>query len=186
MVETSLDLDFPGHGLVLGSKSYIHVQSLDGTPFYAWSWIDFILLYLLFLYLNFINFLILFLYLHDFTFLPQAFSNDQTVSLQFQPGNPYCKPSQGVATRTSSLLMKVKRRYRRSKAEDAGTSSDGCHGTEAASPKSEYSAEILGLVGQKYEFPSKSGVHRTVENKFMHFMRIQGWYSERSFIFLFF
>nr|XP_054769613.1 general transcription factor 3C polypeptide 5-like [Lytechinus pictus] len=76
--------------------------------------------------------------------LTKAFNdNHAPLSLKFQPDNPYCKPARGVATRSTSLLVKVKHRYRRTRDGD----------DEAIPGSEEYSSEVLGVIGQKYEFP---------------------------------
>eukprot|EP00057_Strongylocentrotus_purpuratus_P021931 XP_011676405.1 PREDICTED: general transcription factor 3C polypeptide 5 [Strongylocentrotus purpuratus] len=87
--------------------------------------------------------------------LTKAFNDDHApLSLNFQPGNPYCKPARGVACRSTSLLMKVKRRYRRRRESEDGGLKTGSQGErDGNSANGQYSAEVLGVIGQKYEFP---------------------------------
>ncbi|XP_041369834.1 general transcription factor 3C polypeptide 5-like [Gigantopelta aegis] len=69
--------------------------------------------------------------------------NQETKRLELhcRPDDPYCKPAYGDRCKTTNLLMKVKRRQKRTKE----------HG-ESVEDSYEYCVEILGIVDTTYKF----------------------------------
>ncbi|XP_072176471.1 general transcription factor 3C polypeptide 5-like [Diadema setosum] len=82
--------------------------------------------------------------------ISKAFSHEMSISLRYQADNPYCKAVRGVPNRSTTLLMRVKRRYKRRQSDSVA---DGEMDENDAVSHSEYSAETVGVVGQTYNFP---------------------------------
>lgn len=79
---------------------------------------------------------------------------NRRLEMRFRPEDQYSKPTVARAEKVSNLVLRVKRRRKKSGSMSNGDASvEGAVGRSDGGDEWEYSAELLGVVNTTYRFP---------------------------------